>query len=317
MAFFSSINADDVRVSSPDGNLVVTVNCQNGVVSYSATLFNKPVIERSAMGLKTSVGNFTQSLQLLDHETVAVHNKYQMRGTKASGNDYEANRLTLNFRDRDGLGFGIIFQVSNSDIAFKYAIPRQKYSGKEFNSAVSEFTVQCPDVTVEVTHGNHDTLYALLRNGELDIVLNDQRRAFSDEYVNIVLDIREYYAEISVNSPLAQLDEVEISDLKNTPLILLSSPDQQETERSFYANDLGFTSQIYFTEYIDDALMQVIQGKGFMPIEGSGDAVQTTTKAVRLLRNGKPIIRRYCAFMKADNPKKHTNEFIEILKKQF
>ena len=133
---FSPLLADDVRVSSPDGNLVVTVNCQNGVVSYSATLFNKPVIERSAMGLKTSVGNFTQSLQLLDHETVAVHNKYQMRGTKASGNNYEANRLTLNFRDRDGLGFGIIFQVSNSDIAFKYAIPRQKYSGKEFKRAL-------------------------------------------------------------------------------------------------------------------------------------------------------------------------------------
>ena len=191
------------------------------------------------------------------------------------------------------------------------------YSGKEFNSAVSEFTVKFSDVTVEVTHGNHDTLYALLRNGELDIVLNDQRRAFSDEYINIVLDIRKYYAEISSNSPIAQLDEVELSDLKNTPLILLSSEDQQETERSFYLNDLGFKSEIYFTEYIDDALMQVIQGKGYMPIEGSGDAIQTTTKAVRLLRNGYPIIRRYCAFMKADNPSKHTGEFIEILKSQF
>ena len=53
------------------------------------------------------------------------------------------------------------------------------YSGKEFNSAVSKFTVKFPDVTVEVTHGNHDTLYALLRNGDIDIVLNDQRRAFS------------------------------------------------------------------------------------------------------------------------------------------
>ena len=54
--------ADDVRVSSPDGNLVVTVNIRNGVPSYSATLFNKPVIEQSALGLKTSVGNFTCSL---------------------------------------------------------------------------------------------------------------------------------------------------------------------------------------------------------------------------------------------------------------
>ena len=191
------------------------------------------------------------------------------------------------------------------------------YSGKEFNLAVSEFTAKFPDVTVEVTHGNHDALYALLRNGEIDIVLNDQRRAFSDEYINIVLDIREYYGEISANSPLAQLDEVEITDLKNTPLILLASTDQQETERSFYLNDLGFKSEIYFTEYIDDALMQVIQGKGIIPIEGSGDAIQNTTKSVRLIRNGKPIIRRYCAFMKANDLKKHTYEFTEILKSLF
>ena len=133
---FLPLFADDVCVSSPDGNLVVTVNCQNGVVSYSASFYNKTVIERSALGLKTSVGNFTQSLQLLDHETTAIHQKYQMRGTKAAENDYQANRLTLNFRDRDGLGFGIIFQVSNNDIAFKYAIPRQKYSGKEFKRAL-------------------------------------------------------------------------------------------------------------------------------------------------------------------------------------
>ena len=191
------------------------------------------------------------------------------------------------------------------------------YSGKEVGFAVSEFTAKFPDVTVEVTHGNHDALYALLRSGDIDIVLNDQRRAFSDEYLNIVLDIREYYAELSANSPLAQLDEVELSDLKNTTLILLSSEDQQDTERGFYRNDLGFQSEIYFTEFIDDALMQVIQGKGYMPIEGSGDTVQTTTKAVRLLRNGKPIIRRYCAFMKADHSSKHMGEFIEILKSQF
>ena len=191
------------------------------------------------------------------------------------------------------------------------------YSGKEFNSAVSEFTANYPDVNVEVTHGNHDTLYDLLRKGELDVVLNDQRRAFSDEYINIVLDVREYYCEISVNSPMAQLDEVEINDLKNTPLILISTPDQQETERNFYTRDLGFTSDVYFTEFIDDALMQVIQGNGFMLIEGSGDAVQTTTRSIKLVRNGKPIIRRYCAFMKADNPKKHTNEFVDILKKKF
>lgn len=191
------------------------------------------------------------------------------------------------------------------------------YSGNEFQNAVAAFTAKFPEVTIEITHGNHDALYALLRNNSIDIVLNDQRRVFSDEYINIVLDIREYYAELSVNSPLSQLDEVEISDLKNMPLILLSSPEQQETERNFYTNDLGFQGEIIFTEFLDDAHMQVIQGKGYLPIEGSTDTAQTAAKAVKLLRNGKPIIRRYCAFMKADNPSKHTNEFIEILKNQF
>ena len=191
------------------------------------------------------------------------------------------------------------------------------YSGSEFHNAVAAFTAQFPEVTVQVTHGNHDAIYALLRKGDVDIVLNDQRRAFSDEYINIVLDIREYYAQISANSPLAQLDEVDIADLKNTPLILLSSPDQQETERSFYGNDLGFQSEMIFTEFLDDAHMQVIQGKGFMLIEGSTDTAQPAVKAVKLLRGGKPIIRRYCAFMKADNPSKHSSDFIEILKSQF
>ena len=259
----------------------------------------------------------SQQIKALEDELgVALLERKKRSFTLTQAGEYFYKKSLVLVADYDNMVRELQKVSGNSGELLKVGLLKG-YSGKEFNSAVSEFTVQYPDVTVEVTHGNHDALYALLRNGELDIVLNDQRRAFSDEYVNIVLDIREYYAEISANSPLAQLDEVEISDLKNTPLILLSSPEQQETERSFYVNDLGFKSEIYFTEYIDDALMKVIQGNGFMPIEGSGDVVQNTTKAVLLLRNGKPIIRRYCAFMKADNPKKHTNEFIEILKKQF
>lgn len=259
----------------------------------------------------------SQQIRALEDELgVALLNRKKRSFTLTDAGEYFYKKSLVLVADYDAVCRQLQRISGNNGEMLRIGVLKG-YSGNEFQNAVSTFTVQFPYVTVEVTHGNHDTLYGLLRNGELDIVLNDQRRAFSDEYINIVLDIREYYAEISANSPLAQLDEVEIADLKNIPLILLSSEEQQETERNFYANDLGFKSDIHFCEYVDDAHMLVIQGKGYMPIEGSGDTMQTAAKSVKLLRNGSPVIRRYCAFMKADNPSKHTNEFIEILKNQF
>jgi len=259
----------------------------------------------------------SQQIKALEEElgvTLLERKKRSFTLTKAGEYFYKKSLVLI--ADYDAICHELQRINGNKDEILRIGVLKG-YSGNEFQNAVSVFTAKFPDVTIEVTHGNHDALYALLRSGEIDIVLNDQRRAFSDEYINIVLDIREYYAEISTNSPLSHLDEVEISDLKNVPLILLSSQEQQETEHNFYINDLGFRSEIIFTEFLDDAHMQVIQGKGFMPIEGSTDTVQTAVKAVKLLRNGKPIIRRYCAFMKADNPSKHTGEFIQILKNQF
>lgn len=193
------------------------------------------------------------------------------------------------------------------------------YSGNEFQNAVAVFSAQFPDVSVEVSHGNHDELYDKLRHDEIDIVLNDQRRAFSDEYHNMILSEQEYSIEISAKNPIAELESVSIEDLKNIPCILISSKEQQETEQRFYQNDLGFPSEIIFAESLEDARMMLIQGKGFMPIEGSEKYVQlgAVTKRIMLKRSGDPIIRKYCAFMKRNNPAKHTEEFLEILKNEF
>lgn len=259
----------------------------------------------------------SQQIKALEDELgVALLNRKKRSFTLTEAGEYFYRKSLVLVADYDAVCRELQRISGNNGELLRIGVLRG-YSTNEFQNAVSEFTVRFPDVTVEVTHGNHDALYELLRTGELDIVLNDQRRAFSDEYINIVLDICEYYVEISANSPLGYLDEVEIADLKNIPLILLSSEDQRETERNFYANDLGFKSEINFCEHIDDARMQVIQGKGYMPIEGGSNTTQTAVKAVKLIRNGSHVIRRYCAFMKADNPSKHTNEFVEILKKQF
>ena len=124
--------ADDVRVSSPDGKLVVTVSEQNGRLSYQASLDGQLMLTPSALGLNTSLGDLTKELSIVNHQLSIVNHAYQMRGTKASSADYKANALTMDVQNKEGVKFSIVFQVSDNDIAFRYGMPRQTIKHREY-----------------------------------------------------------------------------------------------------------------------------------------------------------------------------------------
>lgn len=193
------------------------------------------------------------------------------------------------------------------------------YGGSEFQKAVAEFTARHPDIPIDMTTGNHEELYDLLRTDCVDLVLNDQRRAFSDEYVNLILTTIGCHIELSVRSPLSSLDCVNVDDLRRLPCILVSSKEQQEIERTHYQEIYGIDSEYLFAESLEEARLMVIAGKGFLPIEGGDSPAQYAETMIRrsLCRGGKPILRNYCAFWKVDNSRYYIEEFAEILKKQF
>lgn len=124
--------ADDVRVSSPNGSLVVTVSDAEGKLSYTATLDGKQMLAPSALGMQTSLGDLTKELSIVNSQLSVVANSYQMRGTKASKVDYQANALTINLQNKDGVKFSILFQVSDNDIAYRYQMPRQTIRRREY-----------------------------------------------------------------------------------------------------------------------------------------------------------------------------------------
>ena len=124
--------ADDVRVSSPDGNLVVTVSDAGGRLYYSVKLDGQQVLEPSALGLKTSMGDITRDLKIVESSQEAVNTTYQMRGTKASQATYQANALTFKVESKEGLKFRMQFQVSNNDIAYRYTMSRKNLKGREY-----------------------------------------------------------------------------------------------------------------------------------------------------------------------------------------
>lgn len=196
----------------------------------------------------------------------------------------------------------------------------RSYTGREFFYAVEPFSEENPDITVTVEYGNHEDLYTMLRSGQADLVFNDQRRAFSDEYVNMILAELPTCIEISVRSPLAQLTSITVPELKNMPCILVSSPAQKEIEQEYYQNVIGIQSTFLYAENLEEARLMVIGRKGFMASEGGAPAPASDTRSIAripLMRGRSPIQKNYCLFWKKDNCSASIKSFAGLLKAQF
>lgn len=74
--------------------------------------------------------------------------------------------------------------------------------------------------------GSHEELYRAMETDLVDLVLNDQRRAFSDRYNNEILAESRMYIEISSRNTLGRLEMIDIAELKNIPCILMIHPDR-------------------------------------------------------------------------------------------
>lgn len=193
------------------------------------------------------------------------------------------------------------------------------YSGQEFHLALGEFTGKYPDIPVKVFFGNHDELYHMLLKNEIDLAFNDQRRAFSDEFMNMILTSSVTHIEIARRNPMSSLDKITVQELKNMPCILVSSEAEKETEAEYYHTIVGLQGEKLFADNMEEARTLVISGKGFMPSEGTPieGSLGTNIMRIPLYRGDEPMKRNYCAFWKKENAKKMSEEFAEILRCNF
>ncbi|SFD92996.1 glycoside hydrolase family 97 N-terminal domain-containing protein, partial [Flavobacterium phragmitis] len=123
---FFKLNAQSI-IKSPDGKLAVSIALNNGMPQYSVTYNGKIFIEKSPLGLKTNVGDFSSGLIL---ETNIRQNKidesYQLRNIKKSDIRYVANEAVFSFTKEGKSALDVIFRVSNNNVAFRYKLYPQK-----------------------------------------------------------------------------------------------------------------------------------------------------------------------------------------------
>jgi len=193
------------------------------------------------------------------------------------------------------------------------------YGAYELQQAAASFAKLYPELELTIVNGNHEELYDLIRRDEADLVFNDQRRAFSELYVNFPVFTAFTYAELSAESPLAALPSVTLEELRRVPCVLVSSHDQRETEQDYYQNILGFTGSFLFADNLEDARVMVAANQGFLPVESVPGLSRagTTIRRIPILQDGKQIERRYCAFWKKERDSGQIQAFAELLKKSF
>jgi len=128
-----------VAQTSPDGQLNVTVKCEQGKPTYSVTLGGQPVLLSSPLGLNTSVGDLTQGLTLAKtSEVKAIEADYTLYNIKQGATHYAANEQTYTFSQKQRVGkrgeektidvevLTVTFRVSNNNLAFRYQLLPQR-----------------------------------------------------------------------------------------------------------------------------------------------------------------------------------------------
>ena len=149
--------AEKRTVSSPDGRLVVTIDNQEGLLSYSVAYDERPMLTMSRLGLETDFADFTSGLTLAGAEESTIDRSYAMRQTKCASSHYVANALKLLFHNKKHQAVEVVFQVSDNDVAFRYDIPRPKADHPKaavvrrevssFNFPAETTTFLCPQIT--------------------------------------------------------------------------------------------------------------------------------------------------------------------------
>ena len=193
------------------------------------------------------------------------------------------------------------------------------YHGNELSEAIAQFSLKYPTIETTIMAGSHEELYRAMENDQVDLVLNDQRRAFSDMYHNEILSKSYMYIEISHNNPLSHLKQIEISELKNMPCILVINQTGRKEEQQYYEDIIGIKGDFLFADSMQEARLKIITGQGYMPVDviGVQDWFDSTIERIPLVRQGEPVKKTYCTFWHKNNSGYYIEDFAEMLKAMF
>lgn len=119
---WGTANAEEKTFTSPDGQVQVTINDENGTPNYSVKYASSEFLKSSPLGIHTNIGDYSKNLSMTAFDTKKVEDHYDLRNIKQSHVDYEATEAVASFTQNGKKVMDVIFRVSNRDVAYRYHI---------------------------------------------------------------------------------------------------------------------------------------------------------------------------------------------------
>ena len=109
---------------SPDQKIRLEVKILNGIPFYRVFFADHEFLGDSPLGLKSSIGDFSEGLQMVSHTYRTIKESYMLYHSKVSRVNYLANELKCDFTNAASDSIFVIFRITNTDVAISYIIPQ-------------------------------------------------------------------------------------------------------------------------------------------------------------------------------------------------
>ena len=190
------------------------------------------------------------------------------------------------------------------------------FSRRIVQNAISDFVASHPCVQTSLVSGTHEDIFQKIMAGQLDMVINDQRRALADHFVNEELGDQPLYAMLRQDSPQGRQNSATMEDLREQLCIVVSSPEQRANEATYWRDVMTVQGDLLFVDSVEAACMNAVAGVGWLPCDHDMEAGPGTA-LVPLMRGEAPVTRKMFAFWLEERDSPLQWEFSAMLSRHF
>ena len=119
--------AKDVKVSSPDGSLTVTVSVDGGKAWYQVNRGTEAIIGRSALGLVLKDGDFKDNFKMGKVTRSSLDETWSQPWGEDAQVRNHYNEMKVRLQEKNGMKrwMDVVFRAFDDGVAFRYEYPRQ------------------------------------------------------------------------------------------------------------------------------------------------------------------------------------------------